>query len=65
MLAGLTTQSIGISHAFQYAATGEMTSLTTPLGGNLTWAYRTFAYQPVVEGRFWFWASLKLAQRAR
>jgi RHS repeat-associated protein len=34
-----------LATSFQYAAgSGEMTQMTTPLGGTLSWQYRTFTY---------------------
>jgi RHS repeat-associated protein len=36
--------TLGISHSFQYSAAGEMTQVTTPLGGILQWQYRTYGY---------------------
>lgn len=35
---------LGVSHSFQYSGSGEMTQLTTPLGGVLSWQYRSFTY---------------------
>jgi RHS repeat-associated protein len=45
LLSTLTVNGLNISHSFGYASgSGELTSYTTPLGGNLGWAYRTFQY---------------------
>jgi YD repeat-containing protein len=35
---------LGISHNFQYSSAGEMTQVTTPMGGILQWQYRTYGY---------------------
>jgi RHS repeat-associated protein len=35
---------LGIEHQFQYDGSGEMTQLTTPLGGVMQWTYRSFTY---------------------
>ena len=43
-LASLTTQTLGTAHQFTYNASGEMTQVTTPLGGTLGWSYRTYTY---------------------
>jgi hypothetical protein len=45
-------QNVTIAHAFEYAPdnpstiTGEMSHMTTPLGGQLWWQYTTFTYNP-------------------
>jgi len=45
MLQSIGNTGMGISHAFQYSlGTGEITQLTTPLGGVLQWQYRTYSY---------------------
>jgi RHS repeat-associated protein len=45
-LQSMTIYGLGISHQFQYdsTGTGELTQMTTPLGGTLQWQYRAFAY---------------------
>jgi RHS repeat-associated protein len=43
-LQSVTVTGLGIAHQFQYNGSGEMTQLTTPLGGVMQWAYRTFQY---------------------
>ena len=58
---------LGIEHQFQYDGSGEMTQLTTPLGGVMQWAYRSFTYGtsvslrevqyrylPMLAGESWF-----------
>ncbi|MBV9746957.1 MAG: hypothetical protein JO099_24610, partial [Acidobacteriia bacterium] len=39
-----SSNPLNIGHSFQYDSSGEMTQMTTPLGGSLQWAYRTFTY---------------------
>ena len=43
-LQSVTVQGLGIAHQFQYDGSGEMTQLTTPLGGVMQWTYRPFTY---------------------
>ncbi|MGC1453046.1 MAG: RHS repeat-associated core domain-containing protein, partial [Candidatus Sulfotelmatobacter sp.] len=43
-LQSVTVTGLGIAHQFQYDGSGEMTQLTTPLGGVLQWTYRSFQY---------------------
>ena len=40
--AGVT--GLGIAHQFQCNGSGEITQLTTPLGGQMNWTYRSFTY---------------------
>src|SRR5215510_11997718 len=44
LLTSVTTTGIGTAHTFGYNGSGEMTSLTTPLGGTLGWGYASNAY---------------------
>jgi hypothetical protein len=44
ILQSVTVAGLGIAHQFQYDTSAEMTQLTTPLGGTLSWTYRTNAY---------------------
>jgi len=44
VLQSATVTGLSVSHQFQYNTSGEMTQVTTPLGGVLQWQYRTFAY---------------------
>src|SRR5579883_1795254 len=46
LLQSVGISGLGIAHNFQYDASGsgELIQITTPLGGTLQWAYRTFAY---------------------
>jgi len=44
ILQTVATTGIGVSTGFQYSGAGEMTQLTTPLGGVLQWQYRTYSY---------------------
>jgi RHS repeat-associated protein len=44
VLQSVSTTGLGIATNFQYANTGEMTQMTTPLGGVLQWSYRGFTY---------------------
>jgi hypothetical protein len=44
-LQSIGNTGLGVSTSFQYTATsGEMTQMTTPLGGSLLWSYRTYTY---------------------
>jgi hypothetical protein len=43
-LQSVSVNGLNIAHSFQYNSYGELTQLTTPLGGQLNWAYRTNAY---------------------
>jgi RHS repeat-associated protein len=43
-LQSAATTGLGIASAFQYNTSGEMTQMTTPLGGVLQWQYRAFTY---------------------
>ena len=43
-LQSVATTGLGIATAFQYDTSGEMTQMTTPLGGVLQWTYRAFTY---------------------
>ena len=44
-LSAVTTTGLNIATSFQYAlSTGEMTAMTTPLGGSIGWGYRTYTY---------------------
>jgi hypothetical protein len=53
LLQSVTVTGLGIGHSFQYSSSGsgEMTQLTTPLGGSLQWAYRTFTYSGGISVR--------------
>lgn len=42
-LSSVTTSGIGTAHQFGYNGSGEMTGLTTPLGGALGWSYSSYA----------------------
>ncbi|PWU10677.1 MAG: hypothetical protein C5B51_03885, partial [Terriglobia bacterium] len=51
LLQRLTVSGLNISHSFEYTpgtpnttTTGELSHMTTPLGGQLWWQYRTFLY---------------------
>jgi hypothetical protein len=45
LLQSATTTGLGVSASFLYGlGTGEMTQMTTPLGGSLSWQYRTYTY---------------------
>jgi hypothetical protein len=50
LLSSFTTNGLGTSHQFTYysnasgTSSGEMTQVTTPLGGTLGWTYRTYNY---------------------
>jgi YD repeat-containing protein len=35
---------LGVSHSFQYSSAGEMTQVTTPMGGILEWQSQTYGY---------------------
>src|SRR5207248_2879379 len=41
-LTSLTTQGLNTAHAFAYNSSGEMTQVTTPLGGTLGWGYSSY-----------------------
>ncbi|MBI2683501.1 MAG: hypothetical protein HYX26_09870 [Acidobacteriales bacterium] len=43
-LQSVGTTGLGVATNFQYAGSGEMTQMTTPLGGVLQWTYRGFTY---------------------
>ena len=43
-LQSVAVTGLGIEHQFQYDGSGEMTQLTTPLGGVMQWTYRSFTY---------------------
>ena len=45
-LQSATMYGLNVGYSFQYdpTGTGEMTQVTTPLGGNLQWQYRSFTY---------------------
>jgi hypothetical protein len=43
-LQSVAVNGLGISHNFQYSSAGEMTQVTTPMGGILQWQYRTYGY---------------------
>jgi RHS repeat-associated protein len=43
-LQSVTVTGLNIAHQFQYDGSGEMTQLTTPLGGVMQWTYRSFTY---------------------
>jgi YD repeat-containing protein len=44
MLQSVATTYLGTKHQFTYNASGELTQVTTPLAGDLRWAYRTYTY---------------------
>ena len=44
MLQSATVVGLGIAHQFLYDSSGELTQVTTPLGGIMQWAYRTYTY---------------------
>lgn len=45
LLTSVTTTGLNVATSFQYnGGTGEMTQMTTPIGGNLYWSYRTYTY---------------------
>ena len=46
----LASVGLGTSHSFLYA-NGEMTQMTTPLGGRLRWQHRTFTFASSVSVR--------------
>ena len=50
-LQSVTVNGLGIAHQFQYDGSGEMTQLTTPLGGVMQWTYRSFTYGTGVSQR--------------
>ena len=43
-LLSLTRTGVNLSQAFTYDTSGELTTLTTPLGGSFRWDYRSFTY---------------------
>ena len=43
-LESLTRTGVNLSQSFTYDASGELTTLTTPLGGSFRWDYRSFTY---------------------
>ena len=44
VLLSASVNGLGIGHQFQYKSSGEMTQLTTPLGGVLNWGYSINSY---------------------
>ncbi len=44
LLHSVTVTGLNVANTFVYDGSGQMTSFTTPLGGQLTWGYRTFKY---------------------
>ena len=45
LLQAVTTSGLNVSTGFQYGTNaGEITQMTTPLGGALQWWYRTYTY---------------------
>ena len=43
-LESLTRTGVNVSQSFTYDTSGELTTLTTPLGGSFRWDYRSFTY---------------------
>jgi YD repeat-containing protein len=44
VLSALTINGMGTAHQFAYNSSGEMTQVTTPLGGVIGWNYRSYTY---------------------
>ena len=44
VLQATTVTGLGVGHQFQYNGAGELTQVTTPLGGVLGWAYGLYHY---------------------
>jgi hypothetical protein len=52
LLQAVTISGLNISHNFQYqSGSCELTQLTTPFGGMLSWQYGTFTYSGYTGGR--------------
>ena len=44
LLQSIATNGVGTKHQLTYNGSGELTQVTTPLGGTLGWGYRTYLY---------------------
>ena len=44
LLQSVVNYGVGTKHQFTYNGSGELTQVTTPLGGTLGWGYRTYLY---------------------
>ena len=51
LLEGIAVTGMGVGHSFTYGTGGEMSSLTTPLGGTLGWTYGTPTYEGTIQIR--------------